>query len=149
MTGFLLDTNVISLLAPTKAPAHENLVRWLEAEDAKGLIFLSVVTVHEIEKGISLLVPKGATSKAARLQIWLAGLAATYEDKILPIDTAVSTLSGRLEAAAVAAGHTPGMADALIAGTAKYHDLGVVTDNARHFATFDVTMISARDCRPD
>nr|WP_288144826.1 type II toxin-antitoxin system VapC family toxin [Acidomonas methanolica] len=134
----MLDTNVISVLSPSRNEASEAFLEWLERIDGQGQLYLSVVTVHEIEKGISLLEYKGATVRAAGLKIWLTGLTATYEDRIVGIDASVATVAGRLEADALAAGHNPGMADALIAGTAKAHDLQVVTRNLKHFASFDV-----------
>jgi len=102
-----------------------------------------VVTVHEIERGITLLHRRGATAKARDLRHWMEGLVSTYQDRILPIDAAVSTISGRLEAEAVSNGYNSGMADALIAGTAKAHALTVVTLNLRHFAPFGIDHMAA------
>ncbi len=65
MSGFLLDTNVISMLSPSRVEAPNTFLEWLERADAEGRVFLSVVTIHEIEKGIALLDSKGATAKAA------------------------------------------------------------------------------------
>lgn len=138
MSGYLLDTNVVSLLSPSKGEASPKFLAWIEEADAAGGLFLSVVTVHEIERGIVLLERKGATAKARDLRQWMDGLVSTYEDRILPIDVAVSAISGQLEAEALAAGHNPGMADALIAGTAKAQDLVVVTRNQRHFTPFGI-----------
>jgi toxin FitB len=149
VSGFLLDTNVISTLSPSKAEASREFVRWVEAEDARGRVYLSAVTVHEIEKGIERLKYKGASSKAAGLRLWLAGLVSACDDKILPIDSTVASLSGRLEALAIAAGFNPGMADALIAGTAKAHELTVVTHNLKHFQPFAVTLLAPENCRPN
>lgn len=143
MTAYLLDTNVVSLLSPSRIQTATGLIAWLNEIEEIAEFFLSVVTVHEIERGILLLERKGATAKASILRRWMDGLYATYEDRILPIDAAVSALSGRLEAEAIAAGHNPGMADALIAGTAKTHDLTVVTQNLRHFEPFSINAISA------
>lgn len=143
MTAYLLDTNVVSLLSPSRIQTATGLIAWLNKIEETAEFFLSVVTVHEIERGILLLERKGATAKASSLRRWMDGLYATYEDRILPIDAAVSALSGRLEAEAIAAGHNPGMADALIAGTAKNHDLTVVTQNLRHFEPFSINAISA------
>lgn len=140
MTGFLLDTNVISMLSPSRAEASEGFLRWLDQMDGQGRLFLSVVTLHEIEKGIALLEHKGATAKAASLKIWLAGLIATYDDKILAVDALAATLAGQLEAKALAAGHDPGMADATIAGIAKAQDLVIVTRNTKHFLPFGVSV---------
>lgn len=143
MSGYLLDTNVVSLLSPSKGKVSSKFLAWLDEADAKNELFLSVVTIHEIERGITLLDRKGATAKARDLRQWMDGLVSTYEDRILPIDEAVSAISGRLEAEAVSAGHNPGMADALIAGTAKAHALTVVTLNLRHFVPFAVDHMAA------
>lgn len=143
MTGYILDTNVVSLLSPAKGEASPTFLVWLDEADAKNALFLSAVTVHEIERGIALLDRKGATAKAKDLRRWMDGLLSTYEDRILPIDAAVAAISGQLEAAAVAEGHNPGMADALIAGTAKTHGLAVVTFNLRHFEQFGIDVMPA------
>lgn len=143
MTAYLLDTNVVSLLSPLRIQTATGLIAWLNEIEEIAEFFLSVVTVHEIERGILLLERKGATAKASSLKRWMYGLYAAYEDRILPVDAAVSALSGKLEAEAMAAGHSPGMADALIAGTAKANDLTVVTQNLRHFEPFSINAISA------
>ena len=138
MSGFLLDTDVVSTLSPARATASIGFFDWLDRIDGQGLLFLSVVTVHEIEKGVVLLEAKGATAKAAALRAWLVGLLAAYGDKILGLDGPAASLSGRMEARAIAAGHAPGMADAVIAGIAQAHGLVVVTRNARHFRSFGI-----------
>jgi predicted nucleic acid-binding protein len=71
LSGFLLDTNVVSTLAPSKAEASGDFLTWLDRMDGDGRLFLSVVSIHEIEKGIALLDHKGATAKAASLKAWL------------------------------------------------------------------------------
>jgi len=124
LSGFLLDTNVISMLAPARAAASARFLEWLERVDSDGRVFLSVVAIHEIEKGIALLEHKGAAAKAAGLKLWLAGLVTTYDDKIIPIDASAAALAGQLEAKAIAAGHHPGMV--------------VVTQNTKHFAPFGI-----------
>jgi predicted nucleic acid-binding protein len=138
LSGFLLDTNVISMLSPSRAEASGRFLEWLERVDSEGRVFLSVVAIHEIEKGIALLEHKGATAKAAGLKVWLAGLVATYDDKIIPIDASAAALAGQLEAKAISAGHDPGMADATIAGIAKAQDLVVITHNTKHFLPFGI-----------
>lgn len=136
MSAFLLDTNVVSMLSPSSPGAPSDFLDWLEQMDNEGRIFLSVVTVHEIEKGIALLDSKGATAKAAGLRAWLNGLIAGYGDKILGLDAEAAAVSGKLEASAIATGHAPGMADAVIAGIAQAHELTVITRNVRHFLPF-------------
>ena len=148
MSGFLLDTNVVSMLAPSRTEASARFLQWLARVDADGNVFLSAITVHEIERGIALLEHKRATAKAAKLRVWLAGLVSAYGDKILALDAAAATLSGRLEAKAISTGADPGMADATIAGIAKAHDLVIVTTNAKHFRPFGVAILSPEDVTP-
>jgi toxin FitB len=145
LNGYLLDTNIISLLSPSRPMASDAFLGWLDAQEAADRLFLSVVTIHEIEKGIALLQHKGATAKAAGLKVWLSGLVATYDDKILPLDTAAAAIGGQLEARALAAGHAPGMADAAIAGIASAHGLTIVTGNTRHFLPFGVDVVLPED----
>ncbi|WP_246135513.1 PIN domain-containing protein [Pararhodospirillum oryzae] len=104
-----------------------------------------MVTVHEIERGIATLGSKGATAKAARLKVWLAGLLDGFGDRILGLDLQAAVLSGHLEARALAIGHAPGMADAMVAGIAKSHDLVVITRNGRHFQPFGIAVLSPEE----
>lgn len=145
MSGYLLDTNVISMLSPSRAAASAVFLAWLEARDAEDRLFLSVITIHEIEKGIALLEHKGAIAKADGLKVWLSGLITTYDDKILPLDTTAAAIGGQLEARALAAGDSPGMADAAIAGIAKAHDLTIVTGNLKHFLPFGLDVVLPDD----
>jgi predicted nucleic acid-binding protein len=138
LNGYLLDTNTISMFSPWKANATQAFIDWLgQQEKAKG-IYLSAVTIHEIEKGVRLLQHKGATAKASAIRFWLLGLVAAYSHNILPLDTDVAVVSGQLEALANASGHNPGATDAMIAGTAKFHGLTIITHNLRHFQPFGV-----------
>jgi predicted nucleic acid-binding protein len=145
VSGYLLDTNIISMLAPTSAEVPANVGAWLERADAEGRLFLTVVTIHEIEKGIALLERKRAKAKAAKLKAWLAGLIESYADKIIAYDTQAAALAGRLEANAIAEGHHPGMADAAIAGIAQAHGLTIITRNARHFLPFGIAVLSPEE----
>lgn len=138
----MLDTNVVSMLAPSRIEASSRFLDWLERMDREGRVYLSVVTIHEIEKGIGLLERKGATAKAAGLKLWLDGLVAAYDDKIIGVDAHAAAVAGRLEAAAISAGHGPGMADAIIAGVATANDFHIVTRNAKRFLPFGVAASS-------
>ncbi len=86
-----------------------------------------------------------ALAVSSGLKVWLAGLVATYDDKIIPIDASAAALAGQLEAKASSAGHDPRMADAMIAGIAKAQDLVVVTHNAKHFAPFGIGVATPND----
>lgn len=70
MTAYLLDTNVVSLLSPSRAGTAAGLMSWLDKANEATEFFLSVVTVHEIERGIMLLERK---APPARLAIFGAG----------------------------------------------------------------------------
>ena len=130
------------MLSPARAEASARFLDWLERMDGEGRLFLPAVTIHEIEKGIALLEHTGATAKAAGLKVWLKGLTATYDDKIIPLDASAAALAGQLEAKAISAGHDPGMADAIVAGIAKAHDLTIVTRNTKHFLPLGTAVLS-------
>jgi predicted nucleic acid-binding protein len=142
VSGFLLDTNVVSMLSPSRAAPPTGFVDWLERRDGEGRVFLSVVTIHEIEKGVALLNHKGATAKAGALKIWLEILIAGYADRIVAIDAPTAALAGQMEAKAIAAGFAPGMADALIAGVARSNGLVVLTRDLKDFQHFGVAAAS-------
>lgn len=139
MNGYLLDTNVISMVY--KSDPTTAFAQWIDKQDALQALHLSAVTVHEIEKGIRLLEHKGATAKAAAIRAWMTGLVAGYGASILPVDADVARVSGELEAVAIAAGHSPGAADAMIAGTAQYHGLAIVSRNRKHFQSFGLAVL--------
>lgn len=145
MSGFLLDTDVISMLSPSRSEASAQFLEWLERMDGDGRVFLSAITIQEIEKGIALLEHKGATAKAAGLRVWLSGLVTIYDDKILGLDAPAAAFAGQMEAKAIFSGHDPGMADAAIAGIAKAHDLVIVTRNTKHFLPFEIGVSSPEE----
>jgi toxin FitB len=145
LTGFLLDTNVVSTLSPLSGSTNDDFAQWIHAQASRDELFLSVVTIHEISKGIALLKNKGATAKAERLTIWLDTVKFDFSDRILSFDSATATLAGELEAAALSRGLAPGMADAMIAATAKLNALTAVTRNVRHFRMFGIDVLSPTD----
>ena len=145
MSGYLLDTNIVTMLSPSATQTSQPFLDWLDRIDTAGELFISVVTIHEIERGIALLEHKGAIAKASALKIWLMGLTSNYQDKILVIDAVAASFGGQLEAKAAASGHNPGMADAAIAGIAKAHDLIIVTANTKDFVPFGVGLMSPDD----
>ena len=102
-------------------------------------IYLSAITIHEIHKRITILEHRGAKSKAEVLGIWLLGLTSAHAENILPLDATVARISGELGAVAVSAGHAPGAADAMIAGTAKAHGLTVITNKLKDFTPFAIS----------
>ena len=146
MSGYLLDTNVVSLLAPAATGAAATLSRlqaWLRANDAQ--LFLSTITLAEIQAGVSKLERNGALRRAAALAHWLNIILELYNSRTLPLTSPVALEAGRLLDRALAAGANPGFEDAAIAATARVHDLTVVTANRRHFTHFGVAFVSPAD----
>ena len=124
MNGFLLDTNVISELV--KPAPHHAVVDWVASTD-EDLMFLSVLTVGEIRKGIMGL---RAGSRRTRLESWLeTGLRARFSGRILPVDEAVADRWGTAAARAAARGRPLPVIDGLLAATAVHHNLTFVTRN--------------------
>ena len=121
---YLLDTSVVSAARrPGRAPRVE---RWLRARtDAE--LFLSVITLGEIERGIEMQARRDPAFATA-LRGWLADTEAVFADRIVPFGAAEARVWGRLSARL---GHTG--ADLLIAATAEVHRLKVATLNPRDF----------------
>ena len=119
MTGYLLDTNVISETAPARSNRDLSVVEWLEARTDR--LFLSVVTVAEIEAGIAVAARREAHRKAAVLSDWLDSVLGLYCDRVLPLTRDIARAAGRLSGNARADGLAPGFADIAIAATADHH----------------------------
>ena len=125
---YLLDTNVVSELRKVgDGKADANVIRWVSAQDSSDL-FISAITILEIERGI-LSLQRRDHSQGALLRKWMDDRVRTeFGGRILPIDDAVATRCAYL--------HIPDRrneADALIASTALVHNLAVVTRNVRDF----------------
>lgn len=140
MSGYLLDTNVISKFAPDKPAPPVALTGWMREQGAADRLFLSAMTIAEIEKGIRNLERRGASEKSARLHQWLEGIVSSFDDCILPMDITVARIAGAIEDEAAGRGRHPGLGDVIIAATAKAHGLTVVTENIRHFEPLDVVV---------
>jgi predicted nucleic acid-binding protein len=125
---YLVDTNVVSE-ARRNAP---QAVAWLRAAPPAS-IYLSVITLGEIMKGIALK-ERSDRQAAGHLAEWLLKLRQDFSDRILPVSDAVAIEWGR-----IAALRPRGDSDGLIAATAKVHDLILVT---RNVADFDDTRLS-------
>ncbi|CAD5277419.1 Ribonuclease VapC [Bosea sp. 62] len=135
---FLLDTNVISALAPSKRAEAGELAVWLDR--ASPNLFLSVITAAEVAAGIAKAEREGAGTKARVLAEWWQAVEHFYGTKVLPFDLRCAHLAGGMLDRARA--HRPGFEDIAIAATAEAHGLIVLTRNLRHFAPLGV---SARD----
>jgi hypothetical protein len=124
--SYLVDTNVISELR--RREPDSNVVEWFEQRSSTAL-FLSVLTLGEIRKGIELVTD---SKRKLRLLDWLeVELPKFFAGRTLPVDLAVADRWGRLQADA---GRPLPAVDSLMAATALHHGLRVVTRNAPDFA---------------
>ncbi len=130
MNGFLLDTNVVSEL--TKNVPNSQVITFLAAQND---LWLSIIVLHELDFGLNLL-PLGR--RRDRISAALAAFVTEYEDRILPVDRPEAEQAASLRAQARRSGRVLHLGDALIAGTAKTHNLAVATRNVADFDGLDV-----------
>ena len=120
----LLDTNVVSELRKRER-CNENVAAWY-ASIPDGGLFLSVLTLGEIRKGI-VLVRDRDPGQAEALENWLTFVKQNYEGRILPIDANISDAWGQMHYVR----NIP-VVDGLLAATATVHNLTLVTRNIQH-----------------
>jgi predicted nucleic acid-binding protein len=143
---YLVDTNIVSVGSPVWQAAPPALVSWMQA-NSSGL-YLSAVTIAEIEDGIAKLRRERAGRKAQRLSAWLEALLHLYGERVLSFGVQEARIAGALSDGARAKGRSPGFADIIIAATAGAHDLIVLTRNRRHFEPLGVKTINPFDGLP-
>ena len=139
MTRYLIDTNVISAVAPTAGVRRRELAGWIEAHSDD--LFLSAIAIAEIADGIAKAKREGASRKAANLSAWLQTILHLYGDRVLPFDGATAEIAGALSDLARGRGHAPGFADVALAATARRHDLTILSRNTRGFAPMDAVVV--------
>jgi predicted nucleic acid-binding protein len=133
---YLIDTNVVGEIRKgTRANVGvRDFFKRVAADQAP--VFLSVVTVGELRRGVELIRHRGDTPQANRLERWLVNLLRHYEDYLLDIDSDIAQLWGRLRVP-----HYENALDKLIAATALIHNLTVVTRNHDDFAKTGVRVL--------
>ena len=140
MKGYLVDTNVPSELTHEHPDAH--VVAFLR-NAGKESLFLSVMTLGEICKGIDMLP---ASQKRDALQEWLVvDVRSWYAGRILPVTESIAERWGHLAATAKQRGIAFKVVDAVIAATALEHDLTLVTRNVKDFAGLGVFLLNPWD----
>lgn len=130
---FLIDTDVLSALR--RRQRHPAVTRWVAAQRTSDL-YLSAVTIGEVERGISQQRRRDPDF-ARELATWLGDVLSWYGDRILPFDVPTAQRWGRLSGAL---GYES--ADLMIAATALEHGLTVATGNVRHFEPTGVAVVN-------
>jgi len=137
---YLLDTNVVSELRKIRlGKADRHVSDWADSVDAADL-YLSVITIQELEMGVLLAERRDAT-QGAIFRAWLNGhVLPAFSGRILAVDIAVAQRSARL--------HVPDprpVRDGLIAATALIHGMTVVTRNVADFEPTGVLTLNPWD----
>ena len=125
MSGFLLDTNVVS--EGMKAATDAAIMMFLDQREA---FHLSVVTLHELRYGVEI-TPDGKRKDA--LQASVETLESRYRETIIAVDRAIAQAAAEMRAAARGQGRILHLPDALIAATAQTRGLTIATRNIRDF----------------
>lgn len=134
--NYLLDTNVVSEW--TKPRPNPGVVKWL-SEAEEDATFISVITLAELRNGIERLPP---SSRRQRLNAWLVeDILIRFETRILPIEIGVADAWGRMTARRTAVGRPIGVMDGLVAATAAYHGLALVSRNTIDFRGLGLRLI--------
>ncbi|MDT7724999.1 MAG: toxin FitB [Actinomycetota bacterium] len=118
---FLLDTNIVSEARRRKQ--NPGFAAWWKEVPATRL-YVSALTIGEIERGIEKLRSRGEGARVATLSEWVAGFSKQFADRILDVDVQVAAEWGRQNT-----GRKTPTIDGLIAATARVHDLTLVTRN--------------------
>jgi predicted nucleic acid-binding protein len=134
---YLVDTNVISEVRkrPKANKGVQDFFKLVTSERTP--VFVSVVTVGELRRGVELIRHRGDTRQAAQLEKWLDKLLVKYQDFILDFDKNIAQLWGRLRVP-----HPENALDKQIAATALIHDLTVVTRNHKDFTKTGVRTLN-------
>ncbi|CRK54975.1 VapC toxin protein [Alloactinosynnema sp. L-07] len=131
---YLLDTNVLSEWR--KAEPDAGVADWFARVHVDDL-YISVVTIGEIRRGISRLQHRSAHRQAAQYESWLAATKDKFADRVIPIDADIAEEWGHDSSR-----HLTPMADALIAATARVRGWTVVTRNVKDFEPTGVRLLN-------
>ena len=134
---YLLDTNIVSLFDPRRAGEATSAIAWMREHDS--LLFLSTVTITEIEAGILKLMREHKEIRAGQIIALRDGIIADFSKRLLPLDVEVALTVARF--AERVRPMTIERTDLIIAATASVHSLTVLTRNLRHFEPTGVPAI--------
>ena len=135
MAGFLLDTNVLSEIRKGSGRAHPQVWEWwLGMRDQE--LFLSVMTLGEIRKGIDRLGSRDAPQSLV-LERWLEEVKHAFRERLIEVTVGIAERWGKLQAI-----RTLPEVDALLAASVLEHDLTLVTRNEADFVGLGIRVIN-------
>jgi predicted nucleic acid-binding protein len=134
---YLIDTNIVSE-ARKRDKANQGVANFFETTRTDGAaVYVSVITVGEIRRGIELIRHRGDRRQASRLETWLVSILKEYEEHILDFTHDEAQVWGRLRVP-----HPENAIDKQIAATALTHDLTLVTRNTDHFERLGIRLLN-------
>jgi len=137
---YLIDTNIVSEIRKRERANKGVRAFFRRAAKEGNHMYLSVITVGELRRGVEIVRHRGDTTQTALLETWLGIVLNEFARHILPVDDHVAQLWGKLRAPR--AEHA---LDKLIAATALIHDLTVVTRNIDDFAHSGLRLLNPFD----
>lgn len=134
---YLVDTDVISE-SRKGSKANPGVQAFFKGSvQASTPVYVSVITIGEIRRGVEKIRHRGDEDQASRLEGWLEQMSLDYSDSILAFDEEIAQVWGRLRVP-----HPENPLDKQIAATALIHDLTVVTRNVAHFSSTGVRLLN-------
>ena len=134
---YLVDTDVVSELRKGPKADAKVLQFFADADKNNQALYLSVVTIGELRRGVEIIRHRGDTRQASRLEGWLEPLLEEFSDHILEFGREEAQVWGRLRVP-----HPENAIDKLIAATAFTHGLVLVTRHSEHFSKLGLTVLN-------
>ena len=140
LTMYLIDTNIISEIRKQER-AHPGVIGMFSDFQSMGrVIYLSSITIGELQRGIALCKHRGDTQKAILLELWLDSVVSGFDGHILSFCTDCARVWGHL-----CAPDNTNVVDKQLAATALVYDLTLVTRNVRHVASTGARLLNPFD----
>lgn len=141
---YLLDTNIVSMLDPRRQAHAAELIGWLERNG--GSVFVSVVTITEMDAGVLKLRREGKTGRADELAALVSTILAEFDDRVLDIDVETARQVARL--GELTYRQPVSLPDLIVAATAVRHGLTILTRNMREFGRLGLPALDPLEALP-